>query len=59
MAHAVRPLGEGRELADPEAVRARGFAGRASGPIDAIRFDPKCGTMWGGSSEHVENCGTA
>jgi gamma-glutamyltranspeptidase/glutathione hydrolase len=49
----------------PEAVRnelkAMGytlsFDERSSGPINAIYFDRKHGTMWGGSSNHGEDYG--
>jgi gamma-glutamyltranspeptidase/glutathione hydrolase len=30
---------------------------RTSGPINAILFDQKFGTMWGGSSNHGEDYG--
>jgi len=33
------------------------FADRTSGPINAIFFDRKHGTMWGGSSNHGEDYG--
>jgi gamma-glutamyltranspeptidase/glutathione hydrolase len=35
------------------------FAERTSGPINAIYFDRKHGTMWGGSSHHGEDYGIA
>ena len=35
------------------------FAARTSGPINAIFFDRKHGTMWGGSSHHGEDYGIA
>lgn len=35
------------------------FAARTSGPINAIYFDRKHGTMWGGSSNHGEDYGIA
>ena len=35
------------------------FADRTSGPINAIYFDWKHGTMWGGSSNHGEDYGIA
>jgi gamma-glutamyltranspeptidase / glutathione hydrolase len=35
------------------------FAERTSGPINAILFDRKHGTMWGGSSHHGEDYGIA
>jgi gamma-glutamyltranspeptidase/glutathione hydrolase len=35
------------------------FAARTSGPINAIFFDRKNGTMWGGSSHHGEDYGIA
>ena len=51
----------------PEAVRSdlrkRGyklsFEERSSGPINAIFFDVKHGSMWGGSSNHGEDYGIA
>ena len=33
------------------------FGGRTSGPINAIWFDWKHGTLWGGSSNHGEDYG--
>ena len=33
------------------------FERRTSGPINAIFFDWKHGTMWGGSSDHGEDYG--
>jgi gamma-glutamyltranspeptidase / glutathione hydrolase len=43
------------------ALRAMGytlqFVQRTSGPINAILFDRKHGTMWGGSSNHGEDYG--
>jgi gamma-glutamyltranspeptidase / glutathione hydrolase len=33
------------------------FVQRSSGPINAILFDSKHGTMWGGSSNHGEDYG--
>ncbi len=64
-AHESRP---GRMLiatAMPEWVRADlrrmgytlDFEDRTSGPINAILFDRKHGTMWGGSSNHGEDYG--
>lgn len=35
------------------------FVQRSSGPINAILFDRKHGTMWGGSSNHGEDYGVA
>ena len=35
------------------------FAPRTSGPINAIYFDPRTGTMWGGASNHGEDYGIA
>jgi gamma-glutamyltranspeptidase/glutathione hydrolase len=35
------------------------FEERTSGPINAIMFDAKHGTMWGGSSNHGEDYGIA
>src|SRR6185295_11634441 len=35
------------------------FVQRSSGPINAIMFDGKHGTMWGGSSNHGEDYGVA
>ena len=35
------------------------FVQRSSGPINAILFDSKHGTMWGGSSNHGEDYGIA
>lgn len=35
------------------------FVQRSSGPINAILFDHKHGTMWGGSSNHGEDYGVA
>ncbi|MEW6737359.1 MAG: gamma-glutamyltransferase [Acidobacteriota bacterium] len=35
------------------------FESRTSGPINAIYFDRKHGTMWGGSSHHGEDYGIA
>jgi gamma-glutamyltranspeptidase / glutathione hydrolase len=35
------------------------FEQRTSGPINAIHFDAKHGTMWGGSSNHGEDYGIA
>jgi gamma-glutamyltranspeptidase/glutathione hydrolase len=35
------------------------FTARTSGPINAILFDRKHGTMWGGSSDHGEDYGIA
>jgi gamma-glutamyltranspeptidase/glutathione hydrolase len=65
--HEARP---GRMLladAVPDWIRAelRGkgyvleFDARTSGPINAIFFDRKHGSMWGGSSHHGEDYGIA
>jgi gamma-glutamyltranspeptidase / glutathione hydrolase len=65
--HETRP---GRLLvasSTPEDVRAElrrmgyrlEFAERTSGPINAIFFDRKHRTMWGGSSHHGEDYGIA
>jgi gamma-glutamyltranspeptidase / glutathione hydrolase len=65
--HETRP---GRLLvasSTPESVRAElrrmgytlEFAERTSGPINAIFFDRKHRTMWGGSSHHGEDYGIA
>jgi gamma-glutamyltranspeptidase/glutathione hydrolase len=35
------------------------FEERTSGPINAISFDHKHGTFWGGSSHHGEDYGIA
>jgi len=35
------------------------FAQRTSGPINAILFDTKHHSMWGGSSNHGEDYGVA
>jgi len=35
------------------------FSPRTSGPINAIFFDRKHGTLWGGSSNHGEDYGIA
>jgi gamma-glutamyltranspeptidase / glutathione hydrolase len=35
------------------------YGERTSGPINAIYFDAKHGTMWGGSSNHGEDYGIA
>ena len=46
-----------------DALRGMGytlrFVERSSGPINAIMFDRKHGTMWGGSSNHGEDYGIA
>jgi gamma-glutamyltranspeptidase/glutathione hydrolase len=66
-AHETRP---GRLLvasSTPDSVRAAlkrmgytlEFAERTSGPINAIFFDRKHGTFWGGSSNHGEDYGIA
>lgn len=36
---------------------ALSFTERSSGPINAIYFDKKHGTLWGGSSNHGEDYG--
>ena len=65
--HASRP---GRILianSTPAAVRDRlinmgyivTFADRTSGPINAIFFDHKNGSMWGGASDHGDDYGIA
>jgi gamma-glutamyltranspeptidase/glutathione hydrolase len=65
--HEARP---GRMLlasATPDSVRATlqqmgytlDFAERTSGPINAILFDRRHGTMWGASSNHGEDYGIA
>jgi gamma-glutamyltranspeptidase/glutathione hydrolase len=51
----------------PDSVRAElvkmgyklEFEERTSGPINAIFFDRKHGSMWGGSSNHGEDYGIA
>jgi gamma-glutamyltranspeptidase/glutathione hydrolase len=51
----------------PEAVRAAlkqmgytlQFSARTSGPITAIWFDRRHGTMWGAASNHGEDYGIA
>jgi gamma-glutamyltranspeptidase/glutathione hydrolase len=49
--------------ATQDALRQMGykleFAERTSGPINAIFFDTKHGSMWGGSSNHGEDYGIA
>jgi gamma-glutamyltranspeptidase / glutathione hydrolase len=66
-AHETRP---GRLLvasSTPDSVRAAlkrmgytlEFAERTSGPINAIFFDRRHGTLWGGSSNHGEDYGIA
>ena len=46
-----------------EALRAMGymlqFSARTSGPITAIWFDRRHGTMWGAASNHGEDHGIA
>jgi hypothetical protein len=46
-----------------DALRGKGytltFAERTSGPINAIYFDRRHGTIWGGSSDHGEDYGIA
>jgi gamma-glutamyltranspeptidase/glutathione hydrolase len=50
-------------LATRDALKAMGytlqFVERSSGPINAILFDQKHKTMWGGSSNHGEDYGIA
>ena len=52
-----------RDDATRQALRAMGytleFEERPSGPINAILFDRKHGTMWGGSSNNGEDYGIA
>jgi len=51
----------------PESVRTAlkkmgytlSFTERTSGPINAIKFDWKHGSLWGGSSNHGEDYGIA
>ena len=35
------------------------FGARTSGPITAIQFDRKHGTLWGGASDHGDDYGIA
>jgi gamma-glutamyltranspeptidase/glutathione hydrolase len=66
-AHESRPgrMTVATSLPEPtrQALRAMGytldFAERTSGPINAILFDRKHRTMWGGSSHHGEDYGIA
>jgi gamma-glutamyltranspeptidase/glutathione hydrolase len=66
-AHEMRPgrMTVATSLPEPtrQALRAMGytldFAERTSGPINAILFDRKHRTMWGGSSHHGEDYGIA
>jgi gamma-glutamyltranspeptidase/glutathione hydrolase len=66
-AHETRPGHLLVASSTPEPVRAElrrmgytlEFAERTSGPINAIWFDRKHGTMWGGSSNHGEDYGVA
>jgi gamma-glutamyltranspeptidase/glutathione hydrolase len=66
-AHEARPgLMEAATSLPPatrDALRSMGytlrFVDRSSGPINAILFDWKHGTMWGGSSNHGEDYGIA
>jgi len=64
-AHEARPGHMEVATSLPEATRAAlrqmgyvlQFVERSSGPINAILFDRKHGTMWGGSSHHGEDYG--
>ena len=66
-AHEMRPgrMTVATSLPEPtrQALRQMGytldFAERTSGPINAILFDRKHRTMWGGSSHHGEDYGIA
>ena len=66
-AHEARPGHMEVATSLPEATRAAlrqmgyvlQFVERSSGPINAILFDRKHGTMWGGSSHHGEDYGIA
>jgi gamma-glutamyltranspeptidase / glutathione hydrolase len=66
-AHEMRPGRMEIATSMPEstraALRAMGYTlvplERTSGPINAIFFDRKHGTMWGGSSNHGEDYGIA
>ena len=66
-AHELRPGAMEVATSMPESTRAtlRGmgyslqFVERSSGPINAILFDQKHRTMWGGSSNHGEDYGIA
>jgi gamma-glutamyltranspeptidase/glutathione hydrolase len=66
-AHEMRPghmeVATSLPTATRDALRRMGyvlqFAERTSGPINAILFDRKHGSMWGGSSHHGEDYGIA
>ncbi|HJP59450.1 MAG TPA: gamma-glutamyltransferase, partial [Gemmatimonadaceae bacterium] len=66
-AHEARPGLLEAATSLPDSVRATlrsmgytlQFVQRSSGPINAILFDRKHGTMWGGSSNHGEDYGVA
>ncbi|MHB1225166.1 MAG: gamma-glutamyltransferase, partial [Gemmatimonadaceae bacterium] len=66
-AHEIRPGGLVVASSTPDSVRTRlramgytlEFQARTSGPINAIMFDRKHGTMWGASSNHGEDYGIA
>ncbi|MDQ6886427.1 MAG: gamma-glutamyltransferase [Gemmatimonadota bacterium] len=66
-AHESRPgrmlVATSLPLATREALRQMGYTleldERTSGPINAIFFDRKHGTLWGGSSNHGEDYGIA
>lgn len=66
-AHEARPGLMEAATSLPDSVRATlrsmgytlQFVQRSSGPINAIFFDRKHGTMWGGSSNHGEDYGIA
>ena len=66
-AHEARPGLLEAATSLPDSVRASlrsmgytlQFVQRSSGPINAILFDRKHGTMWGGSSNHGEDYGIA
>ncbi|HWL39206.1 MAG TPA: gamma-glutamyltransferase [Gemmatimonadaceae bacterium] len=65
--HETRPGGLLVASSTPENIRAElrrlgytlEFAERTSGPINALFFDRKHGTIWGGSSHHGEDYGIA
>lgn len=64
-AHEIRPGALLVASSTPDSVRTRlrgmgytlEFQSRTSGPINAIMFDRKHGTMWGASSNHGEDYG--
>lgn len=66
-AHEIRPGALLLASSTPDSVRVRlremgytlEFRPRTSGPINAIMFDRKHGTMWGGSSNDGEDYGIA